>query len=858
MMDSLCCDDNKEDNEMSSAEGFGDPEVVPRVGEEYQAEIPSLVVAPYLSQLVRNTRDTGIRVNVAESILPGLPIPLMWGHCKFESNCACVALESVRSEEGLVISENECPGVRVELQNASLGEGKKVVGFPKFESFSKIDEKDRLQGKYLLPGLLVDQSWTDIEYNSFLLGLYVFGKNLKLLKRFVGSKNMGDILSFYYGKFFKTKEYCRWSDCRKLKTKRCIFGQKIFTGWRQQELLSRLFSHVAKECHTRLVEISRSFGEGKIPFEEYVFALKDAAGIELLITAVGIGKGKHDLTGTAVEPTKTSHIFPARPEIPIGKACSSLTSADIIKFLTGDFRLSKARSSDLFWEAVWPRLLANGWHSEQPKDQVVSGSKQSLVFLIPGVKKFSRRKLVRGNHYFDSISDVLTKVASEPALLKAEIQATEGSVGRESRQDTRDLEGMTNSQQICYLQSHSSKCKQDLTKFTIVDTSMVHDTNQRKVRQIRSLPFQSMSISTISSCSSDSEQDTFEDSEDHAEQANASSPIRDQVQQANSSYPIEDQVEPAISPNPIEEFSDKGLSIDSSDCVHVPEALNTAKEEVKNHKCHSEMPNDDHSREINEHHLIQNLTSDCTIPYIMEMEKSRACDHGEFSHCTVSTSVDRKFDLNEPVSPSNLHGESEGMFLSMDLENLSLPSYLSKGSPTVSNDVHENHQVGEVSAENSEPRMLIDLNYPQVSPELGIEMAIPSSTVILQNDNQCTNTLSSASEITLFNVTQEFPDDNKEEKSINANRRQSTRHRPLTTKALEALEYRFLNSKRKKKNTESSDSNSKSKCLRVSGGTIISATCDNGIGNSLADTREEEENVIHAYSCSINLNRDPL
>ncbi|KAK7317807.1 hypothetical protein RJT34_02355 [Clitoria ternatea] len=30
-IDSLCCDDNKEDNEMSSAEGFGDPKLVPRV-----------------------------------------------------------------------------------------------------------------------------------------------------------------------------------------------------------------------------------------------------------------------------------------------------------------------------------------------------------------------------------------------------------------------------------------------------------------------------------------------------------------------------------------------------------------------------------------------------------------------------------------------------------------------------------------------------------------------------------------------------------------------------------------------------------------------------------------------------------
>ncbi|XP_061369412.1 uncharacterized protein LOC133312249 [Gastrolobium bilobum] len=831
-MDSLCFDEYKEDVEVKSAEGFltsdfsgvddkfGDPEVLPRVGDQYQAEIPSLIAAPHLSQLIKKSRDSEISVNMPESFSLGLPIPLKWAHCKFESSCG--TSESVTSEEGQVISENECSEVK--LQTALLGEGKNVGGFSSFQSFSKGDETDidscpelkteldQPRGKYLLPGLLSDQSWTDTEYNSFLLGLYVFGKSLNFLKRFVGSKNMGDILSFYYGKFFRSKAYCRWSECRKMRTRRYIYGQKIFTGWRQQELLSRLFSHVPGECQTILVEISRNFGEGKMPFEEYVFALKDAVGIDLLIAAVGIGKGKQDLTGTAVEATKANHIFSVRPEIPIGKACSSLTSADIIKFLTGNFRLSKARSSDLFWEAVWPRLLAKGWHSEQPKDHVVSGSKQSLVFLVPGVKKFSRRRLVKGNHYFDSISDVLNKVASEPGLLETEIQATEGSVDRENRQDKRDQDGLSNRQQIVYLQSHSSKCNQDHMKFTVVDTSMVHDMDPHKVRQMRCLPFQTMSISTISSCSSESDQDTSEDSEDQVEQANASSPIEDHVEQANSSYPIDDQVEHANSSSPVEEFSDKGASIDSSDCTRTPEALNPTKVEVKNHKLHSNLHNCEHSREINEHHLIQNLASDCTnfFPYTTTMQKLRACNHVEFSHSSESTSVDRKFDLNEPISPSNLHEESEGMVLSVGSENLSFPSYLVTGIPNMSNKASatENHLVGENSAENSETRMLIDLNFPQVSPELGIEMEIPSSMVILQNDNQCANSSSSPSEITQFNAIQEFPEGHKEQQSVIVNRRQSTRNRPLTTKALEALEYRFLNSKRRRKNTESSDNNS--------------------------------------------------
>ena len=197
----------------------------------------------------------------------------------------------------------------------------------------------------------------------------------------------------------------------------------------------------------------------------------------MLIEAVGIGKGKQDLTGKATEPIKTNHVFSLRPEIPIGKACSSLSSADIIKYLRGDFRLSKARSSDLFWEAVWPRLLAKGWHSEQPKDHGVCGSKPSLVFLIPGVKKFSRRRLAKGNQYFDSVSDVLNKVASDPGLLELEIEAAESSEHKEDKwepPEKQDFDGLSKKQRHCYLQPHNSNRNQNLMKFTIVDTSMVH------------------------------------------------------------------------------------------------------------------------------------------------------------------------------------------------------------------------------------------------------------------------------------------------------------------------------------------------------------------------------------------------
>ncbi|CAL0302443.1 unnamed protein product [Lupinus luteus] len=892
-MNSLCFDDKKGNIEAKSAEGsptdevddiFGYPEAVPRVGDEYQAEIPPLVTSLYLSKLMKKTKDS----EMPGSFSLGLPSSLKRAHCIIENSCG--TLESVTSEVEQVISQNGCS--KVEYQTVLLGEGKNVGKNSNFRPSPKCRETgiidsypgmkteiDQSGGKDLLPGLLVDPSWTDIDYDRFLLCLYVFGKkNFKFLKIFVGTKNMGEIMSFYYGKFYRSKGYRRWSVCRKLKTKRYICGKKIFTEWRQQELLSRLFPHVSGECQTVLVEISRSFTEERMPFVEYVFALKDAVGIDLLVAAVGIGKGKQDLTSSVVEPTKTNDIFSLRPRITIGKSCSSLTSEDIIKILNGNFRLSKSRSSDIFWEAVWPRLLAKGWHSEQPMDYFPSYSKQSLVFIVPGVKKFSRR-LVNGKHYFDSVSDVLTKVASEPGLIETEIQPTDGSGDRENIQDKLYLEFVSDKAQNCYLQPHSSKCDQDVTKFTIVDTSVVHGMGQSKVRQLRSLPFETVSVSTISSCSSESEKNATGDSEHQAEQANSSYPIEDQVehaspsyrigdlvQQANAScpieaqvevanssipivaqvehasasYPIEDQVQQVIASCPIEDVSGKGVSIESPHCTPIPGAFNITEVGIKNHKCRSDLYSDKHSREISEHQSIQNMISDCSNYFPdMKMPKLRDCNQGEFSHCTRSTSMIRDFDLNEPISESD-------------------PPEAFEGGPNMSNDgrATENRMAGEISGSKSETRMLIDLNFPPVSPEFGTDVKIPAAMFIMQNDNQCANASSSPFGVTQVNKIQEFPHGHEEHQAIIANRRQSTRNRPLTAKALEALEYEFLNSKRKRKNTESPDSNSNSRSLHPSNGTVLSAARDKGIGNAMADTREEE-NVTQEYRYSIDLNKEP-
>lgn len=271
----LCLDNGREETEGKSSERsptsgssdmddkFGDPQVLPRVGDQYQAEIPSLVSANGASHLLKKFRDSGVMVNLPKSL--ELPNSCMWPYCKVESSFE--TSESVIKEEGQVIPENDCPQVKVEPLAALLGEGNNVRGFLNFGSSFKCDERgidscpglkielDQAKDIYLVPGSSVE-SWTHIEYNSFLLGLYVFGKNFNLVRRFVGSKSMGDILFFYYGKFYRSEGYRRWADSRKLRNKRCIYGQKIFTGWRQQELLSRLFCHVSEECQNTVLEVS--------------------------------------------------------------------------------------------------------------------------------------------------------------------------------------------------------------------------------------------------------------------------------------------------------------------------------------------------------------------------------------------------------------------------------------------------------------------------------------------------------------------------------------------------------------------------------------------------------------------------
>nr|GMD72956.1 Arginine-glutamic acid dipeptide repeats protein [Ipomoea batatas] len=424
----------------------GDHKVFPRVGAEYQAEIP-LVLECDRGQLTKASFNGGIKVDTSDHVV--------------ESNQD----DTIDNGKiaGLLNLPSRLRGKSIDIDSGSLQERKAHLG--------------NCDGFHLVLGL-PNKGWKQIEHSSFLLGLYIFGKNLAIIKRFVGSKDMGDILSYYYGKFYKSKDYQRWSDSRKLRGRRCISGQRLFMGGRQQELLSRLSSRVSEECLRMLIKASKLLGDGNITLEEYVFSLRDKVGIENLVEAVAIGKGKRDLTGTSMDYTKAIQSVPVRPRLPNSKPCSSLTATEIIKFLTGKFRLRKAELSELFWGAVWPRLLARGWHSEQPSDLSSAGTRQSLVFLVPDVSKFSR-SLAKGTHFFSSISDVLKKVASEPSLLEQEVNAYNDEEQEEKH--------------VINPEQNNSASNQHSMEFTVVDTIMFTGVGSGKVWEMRSLPLDRLS-----------------------------------------------------------------------------------------------------------------------------------------------------------------------------------------------------------------------------------------------------------------------------------------------------------------------------------------------------------------------------
>lgn len=530
-----------------------------------------------------------------------------------------------------------------------------------------------------------------------------------------------------------------------------------------------------------------------------MFTLKNTVGIDMLTETIGIGKGKRDLTNCALEPTKLNHGASGNSEVRIR---NDLPIADIVKFLTGEYRMSKTRSSDLFWEAVWPRLLARGWHSEQPKD----GPRNSLVFLIPEANKFSRRKMSKGNHYFDSLTDVLKKVALDPTLLELKTdvdQEKKGSKEEEIKNDPPiNLEEFDDSSPNCkkkkrYLQPRSKTIKsQEVLMFTIVDTSKAGGVEGCTLKELRSLPVEtSSSIANSPSYLSESEDNLSEESENKAETTAKSMASR--------------------------VCGGGSISSGKSSSVNMDNA--TSRSTIS----------------LNERQKKNRKSGRPRNPKLLPVCAKRS----SLADCTLRESAcfgETRSRKKKPVKKGTQSEADQNVVLMREEHiNQDQTVKLSSARSFAEDSSCGRNEDCEISPERPETREDFDLNVSQISLEREADGTDTVITDVLQNSE---SSCAEQSSVQMDMEMQCKPHQLQVTADLLPGRRQSTRTRPLTTKALEAFAFGYLgNPKKKRKASEEPQSKSRTKSTkRIHRHSVVSSEFRNGTVEDGSNTDENE------------------
>ncbi|RZC63531.1 hypothetical protein C5167_025289 [Papaver somniferum] len=807
-------DSLSEETSSSQSQGSCEPDVkdicgkqqkIPRIGDEYQVGIlPDVVEVEPLTK--SGMSDAGIMVNVADSFVEPLPILIIWTNNDIGRR---------PDTDGSLNSKNVKPVRR--------SSNKEVV------KIKEVKNEDEVY--FAAPGCL-GNPWTDLEKEAFLLGLYIFGKNLVKVKKFVESKEIGDILSYYYGEFYRSAAHRRWSSSRNKdkRSRRCIQGTKMFKTWRQQKFLSCLLPRIPEESYSNLVEVSKNYEASNVYLEDYVSTLKATVGLEMLVEVFGIGKGKQDLTALLSNPARNNQQVVPHPEIPVGKGWSTLTYDEIVGFLTGDYRLSKARSLDLFWEAVWPRLLARGWESKQPKNQIGTGSKNPLVFMVPGVKKFSRKKLVKGEKYFDSVTDVLSKVASDPKLMELEDEAGKGNISTQendwdNKKMKHDSGGDSDHKRRSYLQPQPQpqplESNSDPMKFTVIDTSMGDDEDSFPVRKLRSLPIEttetsssaslklrSLPVETTETSSSASLSTHNENGSTELANENGSKELANgsgskELATVNGSKELANEksavdmslncTRKTSTSRSSEGMTDKDVRAGSLKFI-----ITVSKKEMQikapvraDVSLHNDIDQSTCNPDMDSKKPIKcqfsrrkkPSQSNCVSPVIKRRRLTACSEAKEICSKDSSSSTrglkeeDCHLRLGSSNTRDNLVSEV------MEFQENVCSSSSGKGSP-------DENRFGKYISQKEKypPRISIDLNLPHVPSNVEIDEPFIKEVEIGQRNPSSEHPPSPASgELA----------GGEQQPSDLASRRQGTRKRPLTTKALEALACGFLTTKRK-------------------------------------------------------------
>lgn len=213
-------------NENSTAEknmyllyaSLPEPTSFPRIGEQHQARIPPLLTEE--ERLQERQRPASVDHESPEhdkiSIESGGFIPIKW------------VTEKGDHQNQVDDEQNE------NTENAQLDP---VVPFTPLPSSG-------------------ENSWGPLEEESFLLSLYIFGKDLVQVKVFMDEKKYNNILPYYYGSFYGSDSFKKWTKGKKIQRRKCGRGKKLFTDQKTlRKFLERLLPLISKETKSLLLKV---------------------------------------------------------------------------------------------------------------------------------------------------------------------------------------------------------------------------------------------------------------------------------------------------------------------------------------------------------------------------------------------------------------------------------------------------------------------------------------------------------------------------------------------------------------------------------------------------------------------------
>ncbi|KAL7205238.1 hypothetical protein ACSBR2_018217 [Camellia fascicularis] len=422
-----------------------------------------------------------------------------------------------------------------------------------------------------------------------------------------------------------------------------------------------------------------------------------------------------------------------------------------------------------------------------------SKAKHQLAFLVPGIKSFSKKKLV-GDNYFDCDSDVLSRVASEPQL--TELEAEEPSVVNNSKEaHERDPEpeptlnhsDPADHQQHCYLKPRVSTFSPTLAKFTIVDTSLVYLTKSRKVTEVRSLPADIQKTSTLSIYLTETDSESSGDSVDELESSDMLLKDQKKIKSYNHA---------------------KGMADNSNSNQRMPiNCSDVAKKLVENYQDQQTGLSNQQSRII-KNQFSQTVGPGCSsllLP-VMKQRTLASCVKDDASCSLAKFMVGFGVKEVDPNFMSNSPDVSQvGRFHAKVLSSKSSAEGSSKKESS-EGILHENSYIMKISdlkSEKPQSRPVIDLIITQVPSD-----AENDESHMMEVDNSLQNPNAHVLGSSFDNhelvdepaiLSNSIDVNAAEEPPIVNPIRQSTRNRPLTPKVVEAIANGMLSTKRKRR-----------------------------------------------------------